>query len=162
MNKSPLKSPDDELEMADITTYQAGVAQSAAHRLLKKFVESCLKQHDLTMMQWFVIGTIYDAGDAGIGVTRLSKAMDTNVPYITNMLNTLVAKGIVLREFRDGNNRSKFVKINPSFERTLIDIETDLRQQMRQTIYANITPAELKTYLTVLYKLSYSLEDLDS
>ena len=144
--------------LAGISTYAAGVAQSTAYRLLKKFTEDCIGSHNITMMQWFIIGTIYDAGSTGIGVTELAHAVDTNVPYITNTLNLLEQKNIIERETRSGDSRSKVVVISPHYEPTVRAIEKDLRAKMRETIYANITPNELRTYISVLYKLSNSLQ----
>jgi DNA-binding MarR family transcriptional regulator len=144
--------------LAGLTTYRAGVAQSTAYRLLKKFTEECVAPHGITMMQWFIIGMIYDSGELGIGVTELSQAVDTNVPYITNTLNLLEQKKMIVREARRDDSRSKVVRINEQFAPTVLQIEADLRQKMRSSIYSNVTPEELKTYLTVLYKLNTSLE----
>lgn len=154
-NSQPLES------LVNIPTYKAGVAQSTAYRLLKKFTEDCVKPHGITMMQWFIIGTIHDAGKLGIGVTELSHAVDTNVPYITNTLNLLEQKDIIIRETRGNDSRSKVVKISPRFVKKVDVIEANLRQKMRETIYADITPEELRIYVTVLYKLSSSLEQFE-
>lgn len=143
--------------LGNIPTYKAGVVQSSAHRRLRKFTEDCIKDHGITMMQWFIIGTIYDTGPTGIGVTELSKAVDTNVPYITNTLNLLEHKQIIERETREGDNRSKVVRITASYLPQIKHIEADMRRKMRKTIYASVTPAELRAYLTVLYKLNHAL-----
>ncbi len=143
--------------LVNIPTYKAGVVQSSAYRLLKKFTEDCIKEHGLTTMQWFIIGTIYDTGATGIGVTELSRAVDTNVPYITNTLNLLENMQIVTREAREDDNRSKVVRIAAAYLPNIQLIEQDIRRKMRKTIYATITPAELRAYLTVLYKLNHSL-----
>ena len=145
-------------DLADISTYQAGVAQSTAQRLLKKFTEDNLRPHGLSMMQWFIVGIIYDAGDTGISVTNLSKAIDTNVPYITNTLNLLASKHIIERNNPDNDNRSKLVTIQPHFIPTFLAIEQDLRVKMRNILYVNLTQQELQTYVHVLYKLNNSLE----
>jgi DNA-binding MarR family transcriptional regulator len=144
--------------LAGIPTYQAGVAQSTAYRLLKKFTEENLKPYDLSMMQCFIVGTIHDAGQGGITVTNLSKVVDTNVPYITNTLNLLASKGIIERNSRDDDNRSRQITINPEFEETFCDIEHKLRQQMKQVLYANLTQRELETYVHVLYKLNNAFQ----
>lgn len=154
------KKPAGELnDLADISTYQAGVAQSTAQRVLKKFTEDNLKPHGISMMQWFIIGTIYDAGDAGIGITDLSKAVDTNVPYITNTLNLLASKGIIERNSTSNDNRSKRVTIQTHFIPILLTIEQDLRVKMRRVLYANLTQQELQTYVHVLYKLNNTLDN---
>ena len=147
-------SASNPVNLGDTTTYQAGVAQSTAHRLLKKFTEDCIRPHGITMMQWFIIGTIHDAGEKGITVTELSRAVDTNVPYITNTLNLLGSKGIIFRDTNENDSRSKRVTINPAYEKTVLEIEADLRTKMREGIYAEITPQELAIYIGVLRKLT--------
>lgn len=147
--------------LVNLPTYTAGVAQSTAYRLLKKFTEAYLTEHDLTMMQWFIIGTIYEAGDMGIGVTELSKLLDTNVPYVTNTTNMLVSRGIILREVHGENKRSKYLRLSPDFIPTVQTIENSLRIHMRATLYSNITPEELLIYIRVLYKLNALLDHDD-
>ncbi len=71
------------MDISTITTYQSGVAQSSAYRNLNKLFSALLKEHDLTCMQWFVIGTIHDAGDAGIQLTLLAAKLQTGLPFIT-------------------------------------------------------------------------------
>ena len=145
-------------KLSDISTYQAGVAQSTAQRVLKKFTEDNLRPHGISMMQWFIIGTIYDAGDDGISVTNLSKVVNTNVPYITNTLNLLASKNVIERNSPDNDNRSKKVTIQPHFIPTFLEIEQDLRAKMRGVLYVNLTQQELETYIHVLYKLNNSFE----
>jgi len=149
----------DEQSLRRIPTYRAGVAQSSAYRLLKKFTEQSLKNHDITMMQWFIIGTVYDAQDNGVTITELSKIVDTNVPYITNTVNALVLKGIVRREQKEGDSRSRVVTIDSTFIPTLKAIEQDLRHKMRTVLYANIAPEELRVYVKVLFTLNSLLAD---
>jgi DNA-binding MarR family transcriptional regulator len=146
-----------EISLADMPTYRAGVAQSTTYRLLKKFTEGIIAKHNLTMMQWFIIGTIYDAGPLGIGVTELSKAVDTNVPYITNTLNLLERNGMIERTTREGDNRSKVVTIASHYEPFVEKIEADVREAMRASIYKQVTPEELRVYINVLFKLSNTL-----
>lgn len=159
MQLSDSNEPSNRLNnLSNISTYQAGVAQSTAQRLLKKFTEDSLRPYGISMMQWFIIGTIYDAGDRGISVTNLSKAVDTNVPYITNTLNLLASKNIIERNNPDNDNRSKLVTLQSNFIPTFLEIEQDLRAKMRGALYANLTPQELQTYVQVLYKIGNSLE----
>lgn len=147
----------DITSMSRITTYTAGAAQSAMNRLLRKFTDDCLKPHGLTTMQWFMLGIIYDAGESGISVTDLSRRIDTNVPYITNTLNLLEKKGRVERTVSLTDSRKKVVKIVADYRKKCEAIEADLRVKMREVLYANITPDELKTYLTVINKINQAL-----
>lgn len=145
---------DKDATLGDIATYQAGVMQSSAHRVLKKFTNACLKEHGITTMQWFMIGTIYDTGEAGIRINQLSSVMNTNLPYITNALNLLESKGVVERIKSPGDSRGKRVRITEDFRPRCTLIEADLRQKMRTGIYSRIDPDQLRTYLLVLQQLN--------
>lgn len=141
-------------KLSQTTTYQAGVIQSTMTRQIKKFTDECLKEYGITTMQWFVIGTIYDAGSTGIRIGALSKLVDTNIPYITNTINLLESRDIVVREEAVGDNRARVVKIHPSFAPKCPVIEQSLRKKMREGIYSHIEPHELQTYLKVIEELS--------
>ncbi|MDQ2973536.1 MAG: hypothetical protein M3Q79_03585, partial [bacterium] len=72
MNKSTNKILTNEqpsLDLSKIATYQSGVVQTTAYRSLKKLTDSCLQKHGITTMQWFVIGSVYDAGHEGVRIT---------------------------------------------------------------------------------------------
>lgn len=141
-------------DLTGLPTYQAGVAQSSAYRVLMKFTDDAVKEYGITSMQWFMIGIIYDSANVGVTVTQLSKLLDTNVPYVTNTLNLLASKDIIVRTSGEDDSRRKTVTIHPEFIDNVQLIEKDLRQKMQQVLYADITSRELLTYIKVLYKIS--------
>ncbi len=140
--------------LSDVTTYQSGVAQSAAMRNLNRFTASFLRTYDLTTMEWFIIGTVYDAGTKGISLTNLKNKLGTTMPYITNSVNTLLAKNVLEKSLDTSDARTKIVTVAPSYRHSCQEIEKHLRAKMRELFYAQITPEELRTYVTVLYKMS--------
>jgi DNA-binding MarR family transcriptional regulator len=153
MQLSSKINPDD-FSLSDLTTYQSGVVQSAAHRNLRKFTDDCLKDHGLTTMQWFIVGTVYDAGDKGVRITELSKTIDTTLGFLTNSINLLESRGILERLDHASDSRSKMVVVSRSFRPKCQQIESDLRTKMRRSIYSKISPDELFIYIKVLYKLA--------
>jgi DNA-binding MarR family transcriptional regulator len=148
----------DSVDLSKITTYQSGVIQSTAHRLLKKHTDDCLREHGLTTMQWFVVGSIYDMGDKGIRITDLAKKIDTTLSFLTHSINLLESRGILVRMSHEEDNRAKMVAVSPKFKSKCPVIEADLRKKLRKSLYSRITPEELSTYIKVLYKFT-SLED---
>ncbi len=142
------------MDLSKITTYQAGVAQSATYRNLNKLFSTMLKSHDLTSMQWFVLGTIYDSGTDGIQLTQLSTKLQTGLPFITNTINLLESKGMVERRSSQTDSRSKRVYITTKFIPVCRKIEDDLREKMRKSVYNDISPEDLRVYIKVLYQLS--------
>lgn len=152
MNKSTNNSND--LSLSLISTYQAGVIQSQAHRKLKKEVTNFLKPHGLTMMEWFALGLIKDSSPKGLSLTKLSALLQTTLPYTTNLINGLTYKGYITRNSDKTDSRAKTLLMVPTFLESFNSIENDLRKQMRLLIYDQITPAELNTYIKVLYKIA--------
>ncbi|HEX8226333.1 MAG TPA: MarR family transcriptional regulator [Candidatus Saccharimonadales bacterium] len=142
------------MDISEIRTYQAGVAQSSAYRNLNKLYSAMLKPHGLTSMQWFVLGTISDSDAAGIQLTQLSAKLQTGLPFITNTINLLESKGMVERKGSPTDSRSKHVSITEDFKQECMEIEADLRAKLRKTILAEIAPEELNIYLKVLNQLS--------
>lgn len=154
MNMKSTNFSEKAQDLTGLPTYQAGVAQSSAYRILMKFTDDAVKEYGITSMQWFMIGIIYDSANVGVTVTRLSKLLDTNVPYVTNTLNLLASKDIIVRTSGEDDSRRKTVTIHPEFIDNVQLIEKDLRQKMQQVLYADITSQELLTYIKVLYKIS--------
>lgn len=149
MNKST-----DNFNLGLISTYQAGVVQSQAHRRLKKEVSEFLKPFGLTMMEWFALGLIKDSEHTGIRLTELSAELQTTLPYTTNLINGLMYKGFINRQSDGGDNRAKNLKLAPGIADKCEEIEKDLRAKMRLLIYSNISAKDLNTYVKVLYLIA--------
>ena len=144
----------DFSDLSKITTYQSGVIQSAAFRNLKKHTDECLQEHSLTTMQWFIIGTILDADDDGIRITDLARQVGTTLGFLTNAINLLQSRGILMRVSHEDDSRAKLVYVSPAYRKTCQKIEEDLRNKLRTTLYAKVTPEELRTYVKVLYQFA--------
>lgn len=140
-------------DIGDITTYQAGIAQAAAHRLLQKKCDELLRPYGISKMQWLIIGAVLDAGEKGISISNLTRVLGTTMPYMTTSINMLESKGILERAHNTQDSRSRIISIAPSFAPHCADIERTLRDGLRSTIYAGIDPAEFRTYIKVLFQL---------
>ena len=152
-----LKSTDfSQKDISQITTYQSGIAQAAAHRVVNRTVSDFLLRYDLTAMQWFTIGAISDAGKAGIRLSDLTRRLDTTLPYVTNTINLLESKNMVQKITHSGDSRIKLVSVTPAYSPQVAEIERELREHLRVVLYDedHISRDELQTYISVLYKLS--------
>jgi len=138
-----------------VKTYQSGVAQAAAHRLINRVVTNYLLIYKLSPMQWFAVGYIYDAGESGIRMGDLAKELGTTLPYITNKVALLESKGMVEKLSYEGDSRIKILKVTDEFSPIIEEIENGLRIRMRKELYHedNITREELNNYVHVLYKI---------
>jgi DNA-binding MarR family transcriptional regulator len=143
-------------DISQITTYESGVIQSAAHRLTMKIKADFLDQYDLSPTQWFVIGHVYDAGDDGIRLNDLKRILDSTMPFVTNLVNNLESKGLLYKMNTTDDSRVKVAKLNPKHKKLVQEIEAGLREKLRVELYSkdSITREELATYISVLYKIT--------
>lgn len=152
-----MKDSKDNFRFADtlrqITTYQAGIAQAAAHRTLQKYCDQILKPYGITKMQWLIIGTVHDSGPDGIRISNLAQMLGTTMPYMTTSVNLLELKNILTRTSNKQDSRSKLVTVSSDFAAQCDEIETTLRNSLRKTIYADIDPKEFHVYMKVLFQL---------
>ena len=143
-------------DISQITTYQSGVMQSTAHRILGRIKTEFLSQYNITSMQWFVIGYAYDTGDAGIRLNDLMKQLDTTMPFITTIVNALEAKGILYKISDAHDSRVKIAVLNEKYRSTVEEIESGLREELRSRLYRedHIGREELSAYIAVTYKIT--------
>lgn len=143
-----------QLPQDDLKTYHVGVIESAAHRALRKHKDKLLKGYGISGMQWYVIGTVADAGTAGIRITDLAKSLDTTLSFLTNTVNLLESKKILRRIVNENDSRSNFVCLNKKYEKTFDEIEHTLKLKLRKSIYSLVSKEDLKTYIHVINKFS--------
>lgn len=148
-------------DISHITTYESGIMQSTAHRVLGRIKADFLSQYNLTSMQWFVIGLVHEAGAKGIRLGELMKVLDTTMPYITNVINNLEAKGILHKVSDTKDSRVKIAILNSTYKKTVEEIELGLRDELRLKLYRedHISRDELTTYISVLYKIAQANKD---
>lgn len=151
----PKSTEFPSIDISQVATYQSGIAQASAHRVINRVVSDYLLQHGLTAMQWFALGTIFDSGDSGIRLSDLTRKLSTTLPYITNMVALLESKGMVRKVAHAGDSRIKLVSVSPKYKKTVENIERGLRDHMRANLYQNdgISREELQAYIAVLYKI---------
>ena len=142
------------MDLSKITTYQAGVIQASANRKLQKITDAILLQYGLTKMQWFIIGTVLDAGSKGIRLSELSERLGTTMSYLTNTVNILESRRILDRKSNEEDTRSKIITVNASYVSKCSEIEKTLRNGMRGSIYSQIDPVDFKTYIKVMDELA--------
>lgn len=149
-----MPEPFDSLDLTKLPTYKAGVMKSKTFRSLNAHFAACLKPHGITAMQWYVIGTIYDAGEQGVGLSQLAHTVGSTLASLTEVVTILEAKGWVTKKDSVRDGRARVVSIVPARREDVQAIERNLREQLRTSIYSKITREELGVYLGVLSKLA--------
>lgn len=140
--------------LSELTTYNVGVIEAAAHRALRQHKDSLLKNYGLTGVEWYIIGTVADAGDTGIRTTDLASILGTTMGFLTKTVALLEAKKYVFKTANAEDARSSFICFNEKKRTVIEEIEVALRHKLRESIYNHISPEELLTYISVLQKFS--------
>ena len=153
MNVSNRKYPTGRA-LSELTTYQVGAIESAAHRALRQHKDELLKTYDMTGMDWYIVGAVSDAGEAGIRLTDLAEMLGTTMGFVTKAIKLLEAKNILYRKANAKDARSSYIALNANYHDTVEEIETALRAKLRESIYGHVTPEELLTYIQVMEKFS--------
>jgi DNA-binding MarR family transcriptional regulator len=141
---------NNDVSLHVLKTYQVGAMESAAHRAMRQYKDALLAPYNITGIEWYLVGTVADAGEAGARITDLADALGTTQGFITKTVNLLEAKNILRRKANAKDARSSFVIMNKSYMKTLDEIETMLRKNLNNSIYGQVTHEQLKTYIQVI------------
>lgn len=142
------------MKLSDTTTYQNTLTQARAHRAIKTKLSYFLRPHNLTMMQWAIVGSLYQAGDVGLRVSDLAKQLDTSLAFVTTTLNVLEAKGIVHRDNHTQDNRAKVVRLTKDFADKVPAIEKDVATSMYDWMVPSVGQDKVETYIEVINKIA--------
>ena len=143
----------DKFDIGSLTTYRAGAAQAAMHRMVQKMTDDILRPFGVTKMQWMIIGAVMDAGKAGVRISDIADTLGTTIAYLTNSINILESRNILERRDNLEDSRSKLVSVVPSYLDTCKLIETTMRKELRKSIYSKVDREEFITYWKVLFQL---------
>jgi DNA-binding MarR family transcriptional regulator len=142
------------MKLSDTTTYQNTLTQARAHRAIKTKLSYFLRPHNLTMMQWAITGSLYEAGDTGLRVSDLAKKLDTSLAFVTTTLNVLEAKNIVHRDHHTQDNRAKVVRLTKEFADKVPAIEKDVTNHLRHWMVPSVGLDKIEVYIEVINKIA--------
>jgi len=81
----------------------------AASNAVEQHYQTLLKTQGLTYSQYLVLMAL--AEEDGISISTLAARLEVSKPTMTPLLRRLEAKGLLVREVREGNERQKIVSL---------------------------------------------------
>jgi DNA-binding MarR family transcriptional regulator len=144
------------MDLSNSPTYRMAVTQSRANRAFKLKMAQLLRQHNLTMMQWTIIGLVHDGGKAGLRISDLAQELDTSMAFVTTTVNMLEAKGMVQKSSHERDSRAKLVRIADSFKSKVTAVEKDLHSHIEKWLGEKVSAKDLATYMQVLSVIAES------
>ena len=136
-----------------LTTYQVVISQARAFRTLRNFLVETLKQYDLTLTEWLMIGRVVDTAGKGVRISELAEELGVEMPVITNLVNRAEKTGWVIRITDPDDKRAKRIYSTKEGGQKACDIEGDIRRET--SVWLNdLDPVKLEGYLTVIGALA--------
>lgn len=142
--------------MRNLATYEAGLVQAKAYRALRVFMSGQLKEHKISMMEWALLGYIYE-NKQGIRVTDIANHLDVELSLITNMLKDIESRGYVIKAKDPSDGRVRMIVPTETCIKKVDSIEKTLRQEMKIWL-SDVRPTQLLTFMTVLDVLSKKID----
>lgn len=91
-----------------------------------------LKPYRLSVMQWAVLGCIYDSQEDGITVSALAARLNTSLAFITTITNLLESRGYISKcgSVKDSRKRVMRVRYEIEMEKAVEKIKQQLSRKI--------------------------------
>lgn len=142
----------DKTTFEDIPLRHACLLQVRADRAVRAAVNTELRAYHLTMMEWLLLGVIYDASKDGLSMSALATSLQVTMPQVTALVGKLVQQKLVRQKSQRRDRRLRCVMITGK-GRNFID---ELEDKVRQSAIAWLQPIpreRMRTYLEILAQL---------
>lgn len=146
-----------------LTVYDLCLLHTRADRAMRTTISLQLEHHQLTFMEWLVLGVVSHASKQGHSMSEIAGYLDVTLPQVTALVNGLTEKKLVNQSISPFDRRGRQVHITAKGSRVLARLESMLRSALH-TWSKDIPPNHLYTYALTLDRLAqqhvHSLGDL--
>ena len=113
-----------------LTTYQLGLLQAKAYRILKMRTNHALKPYNISTIEWALLGMLSEKKE-GLTFGEIAKQLGVEAPFVTELLGKLEQKKLVTLVYSELDRRSKKAFISKDGMKLVSTVEKELRQTMR-------------------------------
>ena len=142
------------MDFRNLPSYQVEIMQAAAFRTWRSMLSQILKKHDITAMQWAVLGLVHESKTDGMSIGALAKELATSLAFVTSTVNQLVEKKLLVRENDPKDNRGRIITLAPKHTDLVDKLETEIKEEVKRIFTGKISRIELGMYAKVLTKLA--------
>lgn len=132
-----------------LTIYDLCLLHVRADKAMRSAINEELELHQLTFMEWLVMGVVSHAPKNGHSMSEIAGYLNVTLPQVTALVNTLTNKKLVSQKVSSSDRRGRQVTITVKGSRTLARLESLLRSALH-TWSKNIPPGHLYTYALTL------------
>lgn len=130
------------------TTYQIGLLQSRAYRILKQETARALEKYKMSPTEWSCLGLLYD-NPKGLHASVVAEDLGVMAPFVTELAQDLKARKLIDVVTTTGDKRMRLIRITNTGIQFVTEVEPTVRLEMKQLI-ASLTRNDFLSYLVVL------------
>lgn len=136
-------------------SYEIGMADMLCSRRLHTLRQQILMDYGLTTMEWFVLGTIYDAHKAGgIRITDLASRFSVKSTYITATVNGLKQKNLANAYVDKEDARARLVVVTKKGIEQVPVIDGKLQAATEQLLAGIVSEKDFAAFLHTIKELA--------
>jgi DNA-binding MarR family transcriptional regulator len=137
------------LALKHSTTYNVGLLQAKAYRILRKETTIALKGTGISTIDWAFLGLLYESKNIGMRSKDAAAELGTKPPFITERSKVLEKKGLIVVKEHETDARTNVICITEKGRVFLKQTEKKVREHMERTI-KGISRSDILSYLAVL------------
>ena len=130
------------------TTYQVGLLQTKAYRILKHHTARVLFQFDITTVEWGLLGLLNDSPN-GMRLNVLAHELGVEAPFISQMTLRLKKTGYFEHREDSEDSRAKIIMITKDGKVFVEKTEKHLREATK-SLLRDVPAKDILAYLSVL------------
>ena len=131
-----------------ITTYNTGLVQTKAYRVLKAETTRMLEPYKISTVEWAMLGVLND-NTTGLRFLPLAEVLGVEQSFVTVLTNKLKKRGFVQVVIDEHDRRHKWIILTPAGKQFVKKTEKIVRDGIRP-ILSGISHKDILTYLKVL------------
>jgi DNA-binding MarR family transcriptional regulator len=130
------------------TTYQVGLLQTKAYRVLKQHTAKVLAEFDVSTIEWAFLGLLHDAPQ-GMRLNVVAQELGVEAPFVTQMTTKLKKTGYFEHSEDPEDSRAKIIMLTKKGRDFVTMAEKHLRTETK-VLFEGVSGSDLLTYITVL------------
>lgn len=129
------------------TTYESGLLQAKAYRLLKNYTSAILAPYNLTTAEWALLGHLYDTGE--LKLREIASLLSVEAPLVTNMVDQLEKNGYAKRINHPTDRRARYVTLTDKGRKSIPEIEKVVKKAVKKML-KGVSILDLLAYMRVV------------
>lgn len=140
-----------------MTIYEICLAHSRMDRELRTNIANQLDKHELTMMQWLLLGTL-SGEKKGLSMSEIARLLDITLPQVTALLVGLAQRKVVKLKTQKRDRRSRHAVLTTKGETVLGSANNEL-ESAADKLFPNNTK---NRYSELLAEMHVPLQEFGS